>query len=70
MASGRQQQMDASNMAKIAADEYARKTGAMLNVGQQEQMLQSAKRRDVSGDLTMARAQAASGFRVSSRQIR
>tara|TARA_R100001463_G_scaffold28337_4_gene64850 strand:+ start:852 stop:1751 length:900 start_codon:yes stop_codon:yes gene_type:complete len=59
---GAQQQMAASNMAKIAADEYARKTGAMLNVGQQEQMLRSARRRDVSSDLSLARQQAASAL--------
>lgn len=59
---GRQQQMDASNMAQIAADEYRRKTGAMINVGQQEQSLQSAKRSDITNDLDTARRQAASGF--------
>lgn len=59
---GRQQQMDASNMAKIAADEYGRKTGAMFNVGQQEQSLQTARRTDIKNDLRTARRQAASGL--------
>ena len=59
---GAQQQMASSNMARIASDEYKRKTGAMAAVGRVEEGLQDARRMDVNQDLGEARNQAASGL--------
>jgi len=59
---GAQQQMAASTMANIGADEYARKTGAMSTVGQMEEQNRREQRGDIGYDLGLARQQAASGM--------
>ncbi len=59
---GAQQQMAASKMAKIGADEYARKTGAMSTVGRLEERNRMEQRGDIGADLGLAREQAASGM--------
>lgn len=59
---GAQQQMAASNMANIGADEYARKTGAMSTVGRMEERNRMEQRGDIGADLGLAREQAASGM--------
>jgi len=59
---GAQQQMAASSMAKIGADEYARKTGAMSTVGRLEERNRMEQRGDIGADLGLAREQAASGM--------
>lgn len=59
---GAQQQVAASSMAKIGADEYARKTGAMSTVGQMEEQNRAEQRGDIGYDLGLARQQASSGM--------
>ncbi len=59
---GAQQQMAASNMANIGADEYTRKTSAMSTVGQMEEQNRREQRGDIGVDLDLARQQAASGM--------
>jgi hypothetical protein len=60
---GAQQQQAATNMARIAADEQARKTGALSTYGRVEENLRGRQLSDVGADLDTAREQAASGLR-------
>ena len=59
---GAQQQQAASNMARIAADSYARRQSATAAVGGVEERLREEQRGDIGADLGLARKQAASGL--------
>jgi len=59
---GGQQQQAASTMAKIEADEYGRKTGALKSVGTMEERIRQEQRGDIGADLGAARQQASSGL--------